>query len=298
MKVKKREFESKNIQTFFVINQKEKIFKNKRKYNELFNNKINLKDYEKCFKYRSLRNSLENIINDKQSKLFNTEVENKNNFLSNRINYSILGRKKKIFNANNYSLSPVNNLKKTIFNTVLDMCHDLYESKNKDNNKRMKLREDILDKVNHYVNKDLKKNILCPEIFDTKKKKEIELIIPNKIKKVPKLKSVDSNKINLKSIIKKYSEQPKLKTINLKNSRIITYENYANNNINYNHPQIYTLNNNIKKYFGRKTQKNLKTYIDFSKLIPERKIDQKEINKQLYSVYKTMKKRKDIAFHI
>ena len=137
MKVKKREFESKNIQTFFVIKQKKKIFKNKRKYNELFNNKINLKDYEKCFKYRSLRNSLENIINDKQSKLFNTEVENKNNFLSNRINYSILGGKKKIFNANNYSLSPVNNLKKTIFNTVLDMCHDLYESKNKDNNKRI-----------------------------------------------------------------------------------------------------------------------------------------------------------------
>ena len=129
-----------------------------------------------------------------------------------------------------------------------------------------------------------------------KKKIKNELIIPNKITKRTKLKSLDSNKINLKSMTANNSEQKNTRTIN---SRIITYENYANNDTNYNHPQIYTLNNsNFKKYLIIKTSKNLKTSIDFSKLIPERKIDQKEINKQLYSVYKTMKKRKDITFHI
>ena len=129
-----------------------------------------------------------------------------------------------------------------------------------------------------------------------KKKIKNELIIPNKITKRTKLKSLDSNKINLKSMTANNSEQKNTRTIN---SRIVTYENYANNDTNYNHPQIYTLNNsNFKKYLIIKTSKNLKTSIDFSKLIPERKIDQKEINKQLYSVYKTMKKRKDITFHI
>ena len=296
MKETKKEFVSKYIQTFSGKNQKKKLFTNKRKFNKLSNNKINLKGEEKFLRFRSLRDSLESFINDKQSKFFSTEVETNKDASSNRNNNSNMGGKKKLFNENNYCLSPSNNQQKKIFNSVMDMCRDLYEPKNTDNNKRMKLREDIIEKVNNYVNKDLKKNILFPKIVDNKKKIKNELIIPNKITKRTKLKSLDSNKINLKSMTANNSEQKNTRTIN---SRIVTYENYANNDTNYNHPQIYTLNNsNFKKYLLIKTSKNLKTSIDFSKLIPERKIDQKEINKQLYSVYKTMKKRKDITFHI
>ena len=150
----------------------------------------------------------------------------------------------------------------------------------------------------------MNKNILCPKIQENKKK--IELFKPNNIKKekdknknkVQILKSIDSNRITVKTLFQKYSNKPKLKNVNLKTSRIFSYENYANTNTNYKHPQIYTLNNNFKKYFPLNTQKNLQTFLDFSKLIPERKGDQKEINKQLYSVYKTMKNRNENTFHI
>ena len=100
--------------------------------------------------------------------------------------------------------------------------------------------------------------------------------------------------------LQKYNEMPILKPVHLKKSRMVTFENYANKNTIYNHPQIYTLNN-IKKYYPLKTHKNLQTFVGFSQLIPERKVDQKEINKQIYSVYKTMKtmkNRNEIAFHI
>ena len=163
------------------------------------------------------------------------------------------------------------------------MCHDLYESKKIDNNIRMKLREDIIHKINHYVNDNLNKNILCSESKDIKKKK-IKINLPNKIKNEKKLKSIDSSKMTLKSFIQKYKELPNLKPIYIKKSRIVTFKNYANTNTLYNHPL--------------KTQKNLQTFVGFSQLIPERKVDKKEINKQIYSVYKTMKNRNETPFHI
>ena len=42
----------------------------------------------------------------------------------------------------------------------------------------------------------------------------------------------------------------------------------------------------------------MKTFLEFSKLIPERKQDQKEINKQIYTIYKTMKNKNEINFHV
>lgn len=297
MENKKIKLETKNTQTF-LNNQRNKKSTNKRKHNELLNNNQNIKELEdKHFKFKSLRSSFGNIINMKQSKLFNTELENKNNFWSMRNNYSINGGKNKKFNNKKYFMSPPQNIhKKKILNRVMEMCHDLYESKNMDNNIRMKLREDIVHKINHYVNDNLNKNILCPESKDIKKKK-IKINFPNKIKNEKKLKSIDSNKMTLKSFIQKYKELPNLNPIHIKKARIVTFENYANTNTLYNHPQIYTLNN-IKKYYPLKTQKNLQTFVGFSQLIPERKVDQKEINKQIYSVYKTMKNRNEIAFHI
>ena len=299
MEIKTKYYESKNIQTV----KRNKPLKNKRKCNRLLNNNLKVEE-DKHFRFHSLRNSFCDLVNNGAYKLFTTELDNnnKNNFWSFRNNYAI----KKPLNIKNNHKSPLANHKKNILNTVMDICHDIYESKNKDNNKRMKLRENIIKNVNNYLFCDLNKNILCPKIQENKKK--IELFKPNNIKKekekdknknkVQILKSIDSNRITVKTLFQKYSNKPKLKNVNLKTSRIFSYENYANTNTNYKHPQIYTLNNNFKKYFPLNTQKNLQTFLDFSKLIPERKGDQKEINKQLYSVYKTMKNRNENTFHI
>ena len=299
MEIKTKYYESKNIQTV----KRNKPLKNKRKCNRLLNNNLKVEE-DKHFRFHSLRNSFCDMVNNGAYKLFTTELDNnnKNNFWSFRNNYAI----KKPLNIKNNHKSPLANHKKNILNTVMDICHDIYESKNKDNNKRMKLRENIIKNVNNYLFFDLNKNILCPKIQENKKK--IELFKPNNIKKekekdknknkVQILKSIDSNRITVKTLFQKYSNKPKLKNVNLKTSRIFSYENYANTNTNYKHPQIYTLNNNFKKYFPLNTQKNLQTFLDFSKLIPERKGDQKEINKQLYSVYKTMKNRNENTFHI
>ena len=296
---------SKDIQAFTSNNKRNKKFKNKRKLNHLFINTKNLREGEKNYKSNSIKkNNIERKSNadpliDKAFKLFATEIEYRNNFMNFRNNYSINmggGRTtKEKCNIKNYYISPRKTYNKQIFNNIMDMCHDLYQSKNSDNNLRMKLREDILNNVNNYVFSNLKRNILFPEIVETKKKK-LNLIIPNK-KRKKKVKSMDFNKIYLNKIIKKDYE----KSDNNRNSRIITYENYAKKDTNYNHPQIYTLNNNFykdRKLITIGTQANLKPFLDFSKLIPERKIDQKEINKQIYSVYKTMKDRNEITFHI
>ena len=296
---------SKDIQAFTSNNKRNKKFKNKRKLNHLFINTKDLREGKENYKSNSFKkNNIESKNNDdplidKAFKLFATEIEYRNNFMNFRNNYSINmggGRTtNEKYNIKNYYISPRKKFNKQIFNNLMDMCHDLYQSKNSDNNLRMKLREDILNNVNNYVFSNLKRNILFPEIVETKKKK-IKLIIPN-IKRKKKVKSMDFNKIYLNKIIKKDYE----KSDNSRNSRIITYENYAKKDTNYNHPQIYTLNNNFykdRKLIPIGTQTNLKPFLDFSKLIPERKIDQKEINKQIYSVYKTMKDRNEITFHI
>jgi len=296
---------SKDIQAFTSNNKRNKKFKNKRKLNHLFINTKDLREGKENYKSNSFKkNNIESKNNDdplidKAFKLFATEIEYRNNFMNFRNNYSINmggGRTtNEKYNIKNYYISPRKKFNKQIFNNLMDMCHDLYQSKNSDNNLRMKLREDILNNVNNYVFSNLKRNILFPEIVETKKKK-FNLIIPNK-KRKKKVKSMDFNKIYLNKIIKKDYE----KSDNSRNSRIITYENYAKKDTNYNHPQIYTLNNNFykdRKLIPIGTQTNLKPFLDFSKLIPERKIDQKEINKQIYSVYKTMKDRNEITFHI
>ena len=61
---------------------------------------------------------------------------------------------------------------------------------------------------------------------------------------------------------------------------------------------LNTNNYNERKLIPIKTHKKIDSFLDLSKSIPERMIDQKEINKQIYSVYKTMKDRNEIAFHI
>ena len=272
----------------------------KRKYlNQLFINTRGSNNRRKNFFTESIANNLRNMTSEK---LFNTELENKSVFFNMKKKYltkTVEPQYKMKIKKNFNSPQKYNN---KIFNSVKEICNTLYESKYKDNSRRMKLREDIIHRINQYVFSDLQKNILTPQIINRKRKKRFDIVIPNQTRREKKLKSIDSNKLNLKQIMKECKdESPKIKTNNLQSSRMITFENYAKNDTKYNHPQVYLLNTNYyneRKLIPIKTYKKFDSFLDLSKSIPERMIDQKEINKQIYTVYKTMKNKSGIAFHI
>jgi electron transfer flavoprotein alpha subunit len=137
-------------------------------------------------------------------------------------------------------------------------------------------------------------------MIKTKKNKEIKIKEIKLFKKREKDKTIDkeketkersfdSNKVSMKDILNSYdcnSSHRKVKVYKYK------YGDYAKNNAKYNHPQLYTLNNtfrtrNIFPTIG--PQKALNTFHDFTNLIPEKRINKREFNKQIYKAYKTMK---------
>ena len=278
------------------VSYRKKKYKSKNNMNELFiRQKPILEDQKFCKVYSFKNSNLDNRIKPEKTNIFSTEIDYKNYLRSSRDN-----KQPKLKNKKNISPLRIKN-KKKLFNEVKSICQKLYDSDNEDNNERMKIREGIINKVNNYIFSDLKNNILCPEIIDNKKKKP-KNISPKKYKNEAKEKEryLDINLITMEDIIKTYYEEPYLKSINLNDLRMVTYGNYARNYTIFNHPQIYTLNNNFgseKKLIPNKTPKKLKS-LELTKLIPERKQDKNEINKQIYSVYKTMKNKKEIKFHI
>jgi len=204
------------------------------------------------------------------------------------------------------TITPLNKNKKNkkiLFNEIKNICDNIYESNNNQNNNfRTKLREDIIKSIDNYIFSDLRKNILFPKMIKTKKNKEIKLkeIKVFKVKekekgkektkeKEKKERSFDSNKVSMKDILNNYdcnSSHRRVKVYRYK------YGDYAKNNTKYNHPQLYTLNNifrtrNIFPSIG--PQKALNTFHDFTNLIPEKRINKSEFNKQIYKAYKTMK---------
>jgi hypothetical protein len=279
------------------VSYRKKKYKSKNKMNELFiRQKPILEDQKFCKVYSFKNSNLDNRIKPEKSNIFSTEIDYKNYLRSSR-DYNHIKSKKNKKNISPKSFKDKNKL----FNEVKSICQKLYDSDNEDNNERMKIREGIINKVDKYINSDLKNNILCPEVIDNKKKKP-KYITPKKYKNESKEKEkyLDTNLITMEDIIRTYYEEPYLKSVNLKDLRMVTYGNYAKNYTIFNHPQIYTLNNNFcseKKLIPNKTPKKLKS-LELTKLIPERKQDKNEINKQIYSVYKTMKNKKEIKFHI
>ena len=276
---KKKKLKSKNIMNGLLLRQKPI-----------------LEDQKYCKVYSFKNSNLDNRIKPAKSNLFSTEIDYQNYLRSSRDNnHPRLKKNKK-------NISPIHlKNKKKLFNEVQSICQKLYESDNEDNNSRMKIREDIISSVDKYIYNDLKKNILCPEVADIKKKKP-KNISPKKYKNEirDKEKYIDTNLITMEDIIRTYYEEPYLKSVNINDLRMITYGNYARKYTIFNHPQIYTLNSNFgndKKLIPNKTPKKLKS-LELTKLIPQRKQDKNEINKQIYSVYKTMKIKKAIKFHI
>ena len=202
------------------------------------------------------------------------------------------------------TITPLNKHKKNkkiLFNEIKNICDNIYESNNNQNNNfRLKLREDIIKSIDNYIFSDLRKNILFPKMIKTKKNKEIKIKEiklfkkkekdkTNEKEKETKERSFDSNKVSMKDILNSYdcnSSHRRVKVYKYK------YGDYAKNNVKYNHPQLYTLNNtfrtrNIFPTIG--PQKALNTFHDFTNLIPEKRINKREFNKQIYKAYKTMK---------
>ena len=258
------------------------------------------------------RNIGTNIFNLK--KINNTKFHNNHKIFAktdnNLLNTNNKEKKYKMFGTQTISFGEKNinkkiNIKnkkrKVLLSEIKDLCDNMYETRNYTNNNfRIKLEEDIIKSIDNYIFSDLRKNILFPKIFRLKTDRRIKIHKFGFLKKKEKIKeksekkeirenSLDSNKVSMKDILNSDNNNSNLKYRRIK---VYKYGDYAKNNIKYNHPRIYTLRNTyrIKDMFPRiKPFDTLNEFHDFTKLIPEKKTNNKEFNKQIYKAYKTMK---------
>ena len=283
-----------------------------------FRNKIfNLKKMMKKNNNFNINHKNKNKINN--NKLFDkTKYYYRNQNKENK--YKIMGTQttKSTYENNklNLKLSPsykIKKNKKIIFNEIKTLCDNIYDSNShQDNGFKIKIREDIVRSIDNYIFSDLKKNILFPRTtnirnrkiqhFTFLKKKE-----KNKEKKELDKKFCDSNRVSMKDIFKNESKNNKdndndndndNETIDVEksNRKIKVYkykfEDYAISDVKYNHSIKYTLNNAIRRqnlFPIINPPKTIYSFRDFTDLIPEKRINKKELNKQIYKAYKTMK---------
>ena len=239
----------------------------------------------------------ENLEN--KYKIFETQItpKKKNNLIDKK--------KLKIISRNN-------NKKRILLNEIKLICHNIYDAKkSKNNNFKLKLREDIIKNIDNYVFCDLRKNVLFPKMLTIKNNSKIniqkikffsgEKKIKNK-KVIENKRNKDLDKLSMKDILNRYDENYKLKNRNIKVYRY-NYGDYAKNDTKYNHPQILTLNNVYKPKPTLPlihSQRVLNTFHDLSKLIPEKNSEHNKKQKLLYKDFKAMKSKnkKEIGIHI
>ena len=250
-------------------------------------------------KIKNRANIERNQIEESKYKMSGTQTVESDNIYNNNNNKT--KKNKTPLNRNKKN-------KKLLFKEIKNICDNIYDSNNnKNDNFKIKLREDIIKSIDNYVFSDLRKNILFPKVynkinnnkkilfkkkFKEKKQKEKE---KNNEKEKEKELSFDSNKVSMKDILNNYVGNTKLSQRRIKVYKYnYKYGDYANNYIRYNHPQIYTLNNTntfrARNIFPSiRPPKTLNQFHDFSNLIPEKKINKKEVNKEIYKSYKIMK---------
>ena len=273
----------KNTKIETNINKMKKILKNKLNHTEVKNIKT--------------KNIFSDNSRNKKYKMFGTQTIQPEEQISN-----IKIKAKKTINVGNR-----NKKRKILFNEIKSLCDNMYNINNfKNNNLRIKLGEDIIKSIDHYVTSDLRKDILRPKkTFMFKNDKSIKIqklkLLRREIQEKKEI-NFDSNKVSLKDTLKKYENDSQLKNRRIKVYRY-KFEDYAINNVKYNHPQIYTLNNlyGIRNIYPKiKPQTTLNSIQDFTKLIPEKRSNKRELNKQIYKVYKTMKTKNkhEIWIHI
>ena len=291
---------------FFIVNKMETEIKNSKSEFTQVTNSI--------FSFRNNKNKnstkiiCKNEINNLKKDCINKKKINRYRNIKNNNSNKTLG-------TQTYSYTSKSTDKKIIFKDIKNICENIYNnSRNKEDNYRIKLKEDIIKSIDNYVFTDLRKNILFPKMFNVKTKKIIK--IPkvhffSKKKKEKKEKkegkeSIDSNKVTLKEIWNDYSENScRLNRGVHKNVKVYKckYGDYAKNDVKFNHPQIYTLNNTYRNKTNLPIiipHQTLNSLLDFTKLIPEKKSKEIDFNKKLYKAYQTMKSKskKEIGIYI
>ena len=285
--------EKKNNSELITKNKKNTKFEtNINKMKKILKNKLN---------HTEVKNKTKNIFSDnsrnKKFKMFGTQTIQPEEQISN-----IKIKAKKTINVGNR-----NKNRKILFNEIKSLCDNMYNINNfKNNNLRIKLGEDIIKSIDHYVTSDLRKDILRPKkTFMFKNDKSIKIqklkLLRREIQEKKEI-NFDSNKVSMKDTLKKCDDNSQLKNRRIKVYRY-KFEDYAINNVKYNHPQIYTLNNlyGIRNIYPNiKPQTTLNSIQDFTKLIPEKSSNKRELNKQIYKVYKTMKTKNkhELGIHI
>ena len=256
----------------------------------------NLKKIQKKGK-SNFQKLFRNENREQQYKISGTQTENfkTSSKYSDKLSSNIFNKKER------------SNSKKVLLTGIQNLCDNIYGEKYKSNTYRIKLRENIIKSIDDYIFNDLKKNVLFPKMLNIRTNKESKLkklkffshdnkikkeLIKEKEKEEEKKKEVYnySNKMNIIDLVNNTNVNSKIKN---RNSRvyIYKYEDYANNNIKYNHPQIYTLNNTYKQRKLFPKIKPHKSFLGFAHLIPEKKEKEKDFDKQMYQAYKTMKNK-------
>ena len=266
--------------------------------------KNNLKSLKKKYLNANDSNTYRNGNQEQKYKIFETQISPR------KPKNLIIKKKVKIITRNN------DDKKLSLLNEIKHLCHNIYDTnKNKNNNFREKLREDIIKSIDNYVFSDLKKNILFPKMLNIRAHsriniQKIKFFSENKKNKNKRTdeknknirRNKDSDKFSMKDILNKYDENDKLNKRNIKMYKF-NYGDYAKNDTKYNHPQIHTLNNIYKpkqtlpKIY---TQRTINNFHDFAKLIPEKNLNLNQKEKQLYKDFKAMKSKNknEIGIHI
>ena len=257
----------------------------------------NLKKIQKKGK-SNFQKLFRNENREQQYKISGTQTENfkTSSKYSDKLSSNIFNKKER------------SNSKKVLLTGIQNLCDNIYGEKYKSNTYRIKLRENIIKSIDDYIFNDLKKNVLFPKMLNIRTNKKSKLkklkffshdnkikkeLIKEKEKEIIKEKEEEkkkevynySNKMNIIDLVNNTNVNSKIKN---RNSRVYIYK-YED--IKYNHPQIYTLNNTYKQRKLFPKIKPHKSFLGFAHLIPEKKEKEKDFDKQMYQAYKTMKNK-------
>lgn len=219
---------------------------------------------------------ISNQLNPEKITIFNTEIpiydKNKHNSIDVSSDH-ILKREKLFFDTEN-------------------LCAEMYKKKpNELNDKKVFLYEKLNQGVN-FMLKDLRKNQLITKKNNYKHNNlSTSLNFGNFRPNPKKIQQNEKNNYNINDYLQHYYDEFKPK---MNNTKLILYENYAQNFKIYKHNQLYNLKKNyfrdkILPPIDRSRSIRVKNFID---LIPERVQDTNESKKKIYSIYKLMKDNK------
>jgi hypothetical protein len=296
------------------------------------NNILNIK-----LQYPKLSPINNNQGNNKNNKIFSTEIDNKiggsprieeiekkimMNYLKESDDNDNENDEDNDYNINNLKSLEINpsyirrNPKfkrileqSKISSQIEDICKYMYTSprKNDEDNIRFKMHEKENEYIKHLtknylVDEDLiKKNSLRKNRGNNMIKKNISIesnFIPNNKNKNT------SNSLNDDEIIKQYYDKQTSNTIDVEKLTSLRFENYSRNYPRYKHPKIYRLKSGNK--IIKDSEKSLLppirnggyNSIDLSDFIPVKKGITKPEQRKEYFHYKIMKNNSPEVFHL